>query len=78
MQKMDVDSCSRWAKLGFVETKRRHSVTLKPRCLSAREEGGFLSVMSLFLSSCLLQFCSPLFGFFQLVPGFVEFDQVVP
>jgi len=33
--------------------------------------------MSLYHSFCLWQFCSPLFGFFWLVPGFVESDQVL-
>jgi hypothetical protein len=30
--------------------------------------------VSLCHSFCLRQFCSPLFGFFGLIPGFVEFD----
>jgi hypothetical protein len=42
----------------------------------AHERGEFASVMSLFHSFCLRQFCSPLFGFFQLVPGFIELDQI--
>jgi hypothetical protein len=40
----------------------------------AIEEGGFSFTISLGHILCLRQFCSPLFGFFRLVPGFVEGD----
>jgi predicted nucleic-acid-binding Zn-ribbon protein len=36
--------------------------------------GHFDLAMSLYLSFNLCQFCSPLFCFFWLVPGFVKFD----
>jgi hypothetical protein len=45
---------------------------------SAHERDYFASLMSLFHTLCVRQFCSPLGGFFWFVPGFVEGDQVVP
>jgi len=39
-----------------------------------RKLGHFGVAVSLCHSFCLQQFCSPLFGFFRLVPGFVEGD----
>jgi len=33
--------------------------------------------MSLLYVLCLRQFCSPLFSFFRLVPGFVEVDKIL-
>jgi len=38
------------------------------------EEDGLVCVISLVHGFCLWQFFSPLFGFFWLVPGFVEVD----
>jgi len=42
-----------------------------------RKLGHFGVAVSLFHSICSRQFCSPLIGFFRLVPGFVEVDYVV-
>ena len=47
------------------------------RRFSAREKGDFECVLSLFHSFCLRQFCSPLFSFSWLVPGFVKGNYVV-
>jgi len=37
--------------------------------------GHFSGSMSLYRSFCLRQFCSPLFGIFRFVPGFIESDK---
>ncbi len=37
-----------------------------------QENDVLLEVMSLSCGFCLRPFCSPLLGFFRLVPGFVE------
>jgi hypothetical protein len=54
-QKKDVDICSAWAKLGRVETKRRHSVTRKSRCLRVRQVAADLPTLAFGLSC----FCYP-------------------
>ena len=41
----------------------------------APKTGDFGSVMSLYLSFCLRQLCSPFFSFFWFVPGFVEVER---
>ncbi len=46
--------------------------------VSRPKMGHFRSVLSLFYSFRLRQLCPPIIGLFQLVPGFVEFDKVVP
>jgi hypothetical protein len=61
-------------KLEFVVTKWRHDVPWSWQCFSAHEKGDLSSAMSLFPGFYLRRFCLPLFGFFRLVPGFVEFD----
>ena len=40
-------------KLGFVVSKRRHNVPWSSGCFSAREEGGFVCLVSLLHSFCL-------------------------
>jgi len=61
----DIYSDSIWAKSGSVETFWRHNVTVFSRRFSAPERDDFASLMSLFNSFPLWQFCSPLFGFFR-------------
>jgi hypothetical protein len=39
--------------------------------------GHFGIGMSLYHRFCLQQFCSSLFDFFWLVPGFIEFDKIL-
>ncbi len=49
----------------------------KSGCFSALRRGEFASVMSLIRSFYLRKFCSPLFGFFQVVRGFVQFNEIL-
>ncbi|MHC4678606.1 MAG: hypothetical protein ACYTEK_07915, partial [Planctomycetota bacterium] len=76
-QIMGVDTCSIGAKLQRVESKWRHDVPMSARRFSAPETDHFASLTSVSKIFNLFQFCSPLFGHFRLVPGFVESQQLI-
>jgi hypothetical protein len=76
-QIIDADPCSKWPKSRRVETKWSQDVPWSWRSLSAIERDGFASLTSLSDSFRLWQFCSPLFGSFWFVPGFVGIDYVL-